>query len=831
MKCSRALFALCLIVISSTLFAGCKSEPEADAEPLAGMRREVYFRVGADKPLVFPAAYSAKDVRLISMLEVEGFSLTAEYLYGIELRLMKGDKTLFKRTTYERTRNTRIEQPDGELMQDTVDPDDLIQVTDRRLTDVYLTDAVEKADRLEVRLVEPKAGVAYVRMYEMVERDEEKARSQYLRMSDEKRSKRMDIKAMPPSMIEDEEKADLLRNYYRPIAPNGVAGKEYRSHVFLLREEPISYRDYLYGQAQQDFLIGNGRAYVINACGKGTVRAIVKRTPVRDKQETRDVQTLVVSEQTGVRTVAHRFEADANEAEFRVPLSEQCHTLTFRYPYAEEITIATAFLEAGMAESGKNWKEIVPDYKTYHGYLCRRLDEPNAPIEPIRCAIPQGQEYIGVRSSLILGQPTTDPVDYQFDYSFYDVQGGVISQGMVDLETASAEKMLFPKGGILAELSPGNLIPIYFAVPQNTAGIEVVSQQSVIFSFFATYGDRSVTEKRIPEDSDVTVINSCVQDYESPWFYVRPEDHLQMNVDGRGASVLVQNECVEEVVGGNEVKEREFSGVAVAPIRYDGKLPILEPMEIENALQVESADDSFDPMTPGKSIAVTIPPLPPAGDPDPLQIYYRCDTDAPGLQIDDERQERLVPDSRMLAYRIYDLSPGSHTLLLTGCAGGQGYFQRLAKTTVGDNIFRKRSYYKMTQGRPVRVRVRKFGWQPLYLNLVTYFNGNATKEDRYIVEAKMSSDAPDMPFGADPPPYEKQRYVFSVDGEQSGQCLRTTGCRLSARQSSYFPLNSWYPPGTYVITFELESRGEALARFFAYQPAVYDGPVRSFHRE
>jgi hypothetical protein len=797
-----------------------KSGPEVDSAIQAKYgptRKEILFEITPDRPLLLRATAGLEEIRILSVVRVSGLAYGAEFLYGLRVKLVKGDEILWQNTFYEKTRRTYLVKSDGGVIQDMIDPSDEMAVTDRRTTDVFLGEAVAQADRVEIALVTPEDGTAFIRVYDKEVRSEKEVERNWRRMDDAARKKRLAVSALPPTMLESEQLLDLLSTVYLPIPPQGVSGEDYLGRPFFLREEPVTYRDYSYGNGEKQILVGGHRQLAVNSCGAGKIRfelGVDSESPVKSSQFS------MIGEQTG----PSNFDAQIqNEDRFRfssIDLADQCSSTVLGLPTEEPTWVRIWYLEKGVQDHRSNWKELSPDYHSTRGYSSKPLIEGEGMLKPIRVALPEGQEYVAVRSFPILDSAPDKPFQYNYSYSFLGPDGQPVDEGRVESEATAAPLALFPPGGPLAEKIPGESATTYFAIPSSATGMEVFSKERVAFSFLTTYSHRGMREAQVPEDSASKIVNRCRTEYEPEWFGFRPLEHQELDAAGHGVTVMVQQVCLH--VPEKTVWPSDTGGKSLVPKTYRAKTRMLEQAKRVQGNPDEATYRKIDPA--GSQISIEKPAY--GAEPADTDLYYRCPEGRPSLFVDDRHQENLVRAEGLARAIFAALEPGSRQIRLDGCENGAAFWRVDPKSNL-KKPFKVRDYYRLDRGAEMIVPVRKPGSAAMFVNMITYRNGGS---GRYVIEAKVSGGRIGK-LGQEPPPYRNYRFDVSASGRKEAYCVQQTGCDPSPIQSYGVPLGVWYAPGNYELKLKLVQGEKALVRFFVMGQEKRKGPLAAFYRE
>jgi hypothetical protein len=199
--------------------------------------------------------------------------------------------------------------------------------------------------------------------------------------------------------------------------------------------------------------------------------------------------------------------------------------------------------------------------------------------------------------------------------------------------------------------------------------------------------------------------------------------------------------------------------------------------------------------------------------------------------VDKIKYSDLINSQTLVRESFTNPGQGDRRIALADCKDGYAYLQTPVEPLPGELGYRTRQYFRLRPDRIMQIPFDKLAGKTLYVNMSLFQNSPDPVMHSYAVEAWIDKAGGLASFAMEPPPYDRYIFHVSPDGQNRGACVQVSGCQLSARQSTSIPLNTWFPPGKYVLNLRLVRGPEALVRFFIHTQTQYDKPIDTFFRE
>ncbi len=193
--------------------------------------RSLVYRMDMDRPISFTYSNPVNLTKVIVQPSVREDlrGLEEGFVYGLRIRLFDSDGTLIKeRDKYVFSRSPNEVFASGDVWRFFRDRSEVVAGQDE-----FLIESDPQAAMIEFSIIEAQPGIVGVelRVYEHRPFQESQSRSTFNRRSDAERRALAQANAFPPELLTDGEIANLTRNMWRPVGPNGIEGRDYLALV------------------------------------------------------------------------------------------------------------------------------------------------------------------------------------------------------------------------------------------------------------------------------------------------------------------------------------------------------------------------------------------------------------------------------------------------------------------------------------------------------------------------------------------------------------------------------------------------------------------------
>ncbi len=193
--------------------------------------RSLVYRMDMNRPISFTYSHPVKLTKIIVQPSVREDlrGLEEGFVYGLRIRLFDAegemvdqhDKYLFSRSPNEVFAS-------GDVWRFFRDRPEVVAGQDE-----LLIESDPRAAAIEFSVIEAQEGIEGVelRVYEHRPFQESQTRSTFNRRSNAEQRALAQANAFPPDLLADQEIANLTRNMWRPVGPNGIEGRDYTALV------------------------------------------------------------------------------------------------------------------------------------------------------------------------------------------------------------------------------------------------------------------------------------------------------------------------------------------------------------------------------------------------------------------------------------------------------------------------------------------------------------------------------------------------------------------------------------------------------------------------
>jgi hypothetical protein len=193
--------------------------------------RSLVYRMEMDRPISFTYSHPVDLTKIIVQPSVREDlrGLEEGFVYGLHIRLFDSEGALIdERDKYLFSRSPNEVFASGDVWRFFRDRPEVVAGQDE-----LLIESDPRAAMIEFSVIEPQEGIVGVelRVYEHRPFMESQSRSTFNRRSDSEQRALAGANAFPPDLLTDEEVANLTRNMWRPVGPNGIDGRDYTALV------------------------------------------------------------------------------------------------------------------------------------------------------------------------------------------------------------------------------------------------------------------------------------------------------------------------------------------------------------------------------------------------------------------------------------------------------------------------------------------------------------------------------------------------------------------------------------------------------------------------
>ncbi|MBE7465811.1 MAG: hypothetical protein HS116_20240 [Planctomycetes bacterium] len=584
------------------------SQPLADAEPvnlepdLSIAASRVYYRIGTEAHLRVALEPGEDAVKIVSILEwprqVLPFAEANLVPYALEVQLLDAQqRLLWQGRTWLQTRKTRKLREGGQAPLEPAfylsGPDTLL---DPRLLTVPVGRVAPGARFLTVRLAEPAAGAAVARCFRPFQLAGVEPLNAWDRLPYEQREELTRANLFDPSLLSDEERAQLVRQRWRVAIPVGDEGKDFQPVSIYLNPRELLEEDERTEPEEVHADLQPGHERVYNVEGPALVR-LLARGP-------------------GGQAASVRVRLECEWREPNAPPRTELHPAALSSDQPSEIarwdlkagpaTLILRSLEgAGRvslqanlpAPTGEAWRTLPIEDRAGYWYLCGTHDAlqkwgmaTQVPASPEEAAfdfeLPEtlhpehGLYRLRVRPLRPPGGDTAAPTAVRAE--FLDEFGARVATR--DLAPPSAPDPLSWLTDRAVTCTVGQASAYYLAVPKYAHSLRI-SAETPCLVHLASRTASIPFDTYVPEDysegSD-TRLRTGQEDAVQTWFSVRPRQHLAAFSRGR---IVALHTALPWLAPREVFDDPEGERFGVAAIAHAGETQILWPAPKLEALR------------------------------------------------------------------------------------------------------------------------------------------------------------------------------------------------------------------------------------------------------
>jgi len=711
---------------------------------------------------------------LHSAVPVEGWP------YALEYRVLASDGAELSRGLYHHRSAPLFSrgEPPGELRPAAYYPEADFQPADGRILLLNLEGLANPA-QLQLRLQRGAPGVASValRLYHLGQESDHKLGFLWQRLSQGQRQSLARSSVYPPELLSAAEKRNLVRQGWRPIGPQGVAGKDYFSRqLYLLGGET--------GEEFEQPVLPAGLLVSASHCGTlqlpangGRLRleflpALIERQP--DAGASLDL-TWYGLEPGERRSYPLAWETGGSS-----------FTATFA-PGLLEISAPGAVVVRAYLIEGERETEITPPPLYLRGYRTAADQELIYPIDHV------AETSTPLRLDLrvfVAAAATALPEQGALAYSWLDAAGEVIRSGSFALATLPSRYDRLAEAGLDQLLAEPN--SLYFDLPPAVKQLRLVASVPLLASAYTRPADL-LRELRVPE---IEPVAGAEEERQPAWFALRPLGHELMQRAGRSLLLMLQRrpptEERPEVRAGHYLWE-DFHPEGAWRGRY-----LLTRREPQAPRRLEALAATYLPLSLKGEVRLNLvsaldqPSLSP-------ELLWQRSSAAPvslGLLVDDALYWSGEVAGARGQLSLPPLPAGRHRLRLEG--EGEGHYY-LSQAEGDGPAYLKRLANRFDREGLAFVVEKNHGSEVLSARLYIPRNDRGASRVRVTVEGPSRIATGPLPEWS----FLARRYELYPAPEETVPVLQTAE-KVDGGRSFFIPLGSDLPAGRYRLRFALE---------------------------
>ncbi len=653
---------------------------------------------------------------------------------------------------------------------------------------------MEKSVRIRFRLQEHDHRIVHtlLRLYVPEKMSQRKRRHAWQRMGRRKKEYLSRYNIYPPDFISTDEKANLLRNIWQPLAPLGSEGQDYTLHrLYVLKDvedSPIDDQE-----LQTGLPIDAHSRVTLPVPEKGaTLEFRFSDLQGENAPPADDIELIWFGKQQLKKRhqIAMHDSATNYQAHFEGGLIEIC---------AQTPLSVKVFLIEGKEEI-----DITPDPMRVRTFTVTPQQALTYPIAHI------GKSPTPLRVACRKRFVTAGATMEQVAYALLDCRQVVIRKGHLKWEGV-ASRYDYPVNDPVFDYITDPAI-FYFELPPETAFIRFSSDEEILLTAYSR-PPLMYKDIRVPEDYYRSSWQSDEKDV--TWFPFMPQDYRRRLKKQQSVIVAVQFRPPEEkpAIAAGRFRWESFqpSGMTEGhylltpwqPGTYERqaalqsiyrRLPLREPVSIE--------------LDSGRLLAVVRPEL----------FFHRLQRSRPfQLQIDVDGQTHVTRHltGRIGRIELPPLAVGAHTLTVgtdepvhvfmnARRSGREGYLLRFASRLTSRGL-----QFAYTKQAP----------EDETLSMMVAFQAAGKQRFAFTVELSGSRLRDGGPF--EQRSIVKRRYSLRADRNGPVYVLNTSEPTLQTWQTCFFPLHADISPGNYRVNIKAEEGFEGYLLFYRVTPGAH----------
>lgn len=669
-------------------------------------------------------------------------------------------------------------QPPGELRPAAYYLEKDLQPAAGRILLLNLQGLAEPAQlQLRVQPGAPEVASVALRLYHLEQESEHKLGFLWQRLSQGQRQSLARSSVYPPELLSAAEKLNLVRQGWRPIGPQGVAGEDYVSRQLYL----------LGGETEEGFdppVVPAGLLVSAAHCGilplpadGGRLRlellpALIERQPAAG---------------AALNLTWHGLEAGQRRS---YPLVWESGGTSFSAtipPGLLEISAPGAVVVRAYLVDGERETEITPPPLYLRGYRTAPDQELIYPIEHVAGTSTPLRLDLRV---FVAAAATALPERATLDYAWLDAAGKVIHRGSYALAPRPSRYDRLAEAGLDQLLAEPN--SLYFDLPAAVTQLRLAASVPVLASAYTRPADL-LRELRVPEPAPVA---GAEEERQPAWFALRPLGHESMQRAGRSLLLLLQRrpptEERPEIRAGHYLWE-DFHPEGAWRGRY-----LLTRREPHAPRRLEALPATYLPLPlEGEARLALVSEL---GQPSVApELLWQRSSAAPlslGLLVDDTLfwSGEVAGAGGQLA--LPPLPAGPHRLRLQGAGEGRFY---LSHGEGAGPTYLKRLANRFDRSGLSFVLDKRPGAQVLSARLYVPRNHRGASRVRVTVEGPPRiASGPLLEWS-----FLDREYEIHPDPQETVPVLQTAEL-VDGGQPFFIPLGADLPAGRYRLRFALE---------------------------
>jgi hypothetical protein len=697
--------------------------------------------------------------------------------YAIEFELLNAKNEVIKTGRYHHyTRVTRyIDPQSGEEVTAAYYFGKNRRPADGRLIRIDLQGLPDAGESVRIRFRlkthDPRIEQALLRLYVPERISERKRRYAWQRMSQDKKEYLSRYNVYPPDFMSDDEKHNLLRNIWQPLAPEGTEGRDY-----ILR-----------------------KLYILKDVENSPLESRELQTELRADRHSRI--TLPIPEDGA--TLEFNF---FDRAEQGIPRNTAIELIWFgkkqlkthnRLPLSDETMVYRKHFEGGLIEIRASRPVAVTIY------LMEDQEKIDITPEPMRV-----RTFVtNARQSLVypIAHSGTRPTPFRvacrrrltdmtpsvatLEYTLLDRHQKVMKKGRLSWNSMPSFYDMSLHDSQFPYVSDPAVF--YFELSPQTAFIRFSAEEEVLLTGYSRPPHMPKTI-RVPEDDYRASRQS--DEKQMTWFPFMPLEYRRILQQQQSVIVGVWFRPPDEKP---EIAAGRFLWESFRPTGRAAGHYLLTPWQKKTYERDAARQSVYRRLPLDRPVSVELDSGRLLNIMRPELFFYRSSSFSPfELRIDVDGQRYVTRQLTGLTGRIElpPLTVAPHTLNITSDAAVRVFMNALRSNADG---YLLRFAHRLTP-RGLRFAYTKQAVGDETLSLLVAFQAQGTQ--RFDVTVELSDDS-----AASEGPFEhlsllKRRYSLRPDRNGPVYLLHTSVPALSSRQTCFFPLHADISPGTYQLT-------------------------------
>ena len=359
---------------------------------------------------------------------------------------------------------------------------------------------------------------------------------------------------------------------------------------------------------------------------------------------------------------------------------------------------------------------------------------------------------------------------------------------------------------------------LYFNLPHNVAFIRLKSSEPLLVNA----GNRSPTHMakltHVPEDYFKSQADDPYMQKQPTWFPLKPVGYNQLFENQRIHPVLFQHRPPEI---NPDIEAGQFQWDAFKPEQNTAGHFILIPAQKKEYQRDAALVSTYTPLSANTKIPVNVKSSGLRRTITPQLLFFQKEPDSP-FSIRVSRNEMPYFTAQLMgpSGRLYlpPLSKGPQVLELNTSKNVDLMMNQITHFP-GEYQFHKRFAYRLTPGNPISIPYIKQTADDETLSLFVAFPFIASQRLKISATLHCSRSVPWGPFKK----LTIRHRTFSIRSDNNGPVyiLNSSQPMMGSRQRCFFPIRSDLKPGKYRISLSLDGKEGAYVVLYRVLPGLY----------